>query len=149
MTTTDLEKAILDRTKNLPIRSLRTTQLRPNHECDVLTISRSGFATEYEIKRTRSDFFADFKKPKHIQMRRGNGGQLSRFYFVCPQDLISIDDIPKYAGLIYVTKKYGRLQSIEIRKAPKLKASKLKVEDEVRVYRSIMFRWLKDQMDKK
>ena len=35
-----------------------------NHECDLISISKSGFATEYEIKVSKSDLKAD-KKKKH------------------------------------------------------------------------------------
>ena len=34
------------------------------HECDMLVCSKSGYLTEIEIKRSWSDFLADFKK-KH------------------------------------------------------------------------------------
>ena len=33
-----------------------------NHECDCLILSKSGYLTEIEIKRSYSDFLADFKK---------------------------------------------------------------------------------------
>ena len=32
------------------------------HECDMLVMSKSGYLTEIEIKRSWSDFLADFKK---------------------------------------------------------------------------------------
>ena len=34
-------------------------------ECDVISISKSNYIYEYEVKISRSDFKADFKKPKH------------------------------------------------------------------------------------
>lgn len=34
------------------------------YEADLVIISKSGYATEYEIKRSYSDFIADFKKDK-------------------------------------------------------------------------------------
>ena len=34
-------------------------------ECDVISISKSDYIYEYEIKISRSDFKADFNKPKH------------------------------------------------------------------------------------
>lgn len=37
------------------------------NESDYLCIHRNGFTTEVEIKISRSDFKADFKKPKHKQ----------------------------------------------------------------------------------
>lgn len=32
------------------------------HECDMLVCSKSGYLTEIEIKRSWTDFLADFKK---------------------------------------------------------------------------------------
>ena len=32
------------------------------HECDMLVLSKAGYLTEIEIKRSWSDFLADFKK---------------------------------------------------------------------------------------
>lgn len=37
-----------------------------NWECDFFSITKAGYAYEVEIKVSRSDFFADFKKEKHI-----------------------------------------------------------------------------------
>lgn len=82
-------------------------------EADVLAISRAGIATEFEIKMSRSDFFADFKKPKHKYFQRENlKGNLqslyiklpNKFYFACPKGLIKPQEVPEYAGLIYFTK---------------------------------------------
>lgn len=129
----------------MEIRSLRTSQIAPYHECDVLAVTRSGYATEYEIKRTRSDFFADFKKPKHREMKKGSGGKISRFYYVCPKGMIKLDEVPEYAGLIYVFDYYGTPTATIIKNAPRLNAKKLTQNDYTRIYRSIMFRWLKIQ----
>ena len=35
-----------------------------NYEADLVVVSKSGYATEYEIKRSYSDFIADFHKDK-------------------------------------------------------------------------------------
>jgi hypothetical protein len=41
-----------------------------NWECDFFSISNSGYAYEIEIKVSRSDFFADFKKEKHVLFQK-------------------------------------------------------------------------------
>ena len=48
-----------------------------NHECDCLIMSKSGYLTEIEIKRSYSDFIADFKK-KHTHQ----DPHLKAFYFL-------------------------------------------------------------------
>lgn len=90
-------------------------------ECDVISISKSNFIYEHEVKISRSDFKADFKKEKHKLMteRKSVTERLIKennkmikdvwyftpnyFYFVVPKDLITVEEIPEYAGLIYVS----------------------------------------------
>ena len=90
-------------------------------ECDVISVSKSNYIYEYEVKISRSDFKADFKKEKHKLMTEGksvterlikeNNEMIkdvwyltpNYFYFVVPKDLISIQEVPEYAGLIYVS----------------------------------------------
>lgn len=79
-------------------------------ESDYLTISKNR-AFEYEIKVTRSDFFADFqKKKKHtllkttFRTKKGTTKTPNYFYYVVPNGLISHSEIPKYAGLITIGK---------------------------------------------
>ena len=50
------------------------------HECDMLVCTKSGYLTEVEIKRTWSDFLADFKK-KH---KHENMGLMKYFYYCLP-----------------------------------------------------------------
>jgi hypothetical protein len=108
-------------------------------ECDVISVSKSNYIYEYEVKISRSDFKADFKKPKHKLMLE-NAGVKERlvnensimvkdiwyltpnyFSFVVPENLISIEEVPEYAGLIYMT---SELQFVIIKKAPLLHKEK-------------------------
>lgn len=119
------------------------------NESDLLTFSRSGYTYDFEIKVSRSDFNADFKKPRHAIMKAAMKGKelavvptgnnqkwictfrttflgetrdrrerpgycginiknvkesiANRFFFVVPWDMVSIEEIPDYAGLIYVS----------------------------------------------
>lgn len=76
------------------------------NECDVFRINKSDFVIEYEIKISRADFFADFKKTgltdnKHEKLKTGIGNYCpNRFFFVMPAGLVDISEIPSYAGLI-------------------------------------------------
>ena len=112
-------------------------------ECDVLSITKSGYATEYEIKISRSDFKADFKKPKHRGFEKGIGGMICRFWYVVPNGMITADEVPEYAGLMYCHKK-GDKRWIEPVKYPtRLKSKKIDERNIRRLYRSMMFRFLK------
>jgi hypothetical protein len=79
-------------------------------ECDVIAISKSDLIYEYEVKISRSDFKKDFIKEKHSQMIEGNfikeGKETlyltsNHYYFVVPKGLISVEEVPNYAGLMY------------------------------------------------
>jgi hypothetical protein len=78
-------------------------------ECDVISISKSDFIYEYEVKISRSDFKADFKKPKHnlITEKKFMIETFYKvpnyFYFVVPENLVTIEEVPEYAGLMYLT----------------------------------------------
>lgn len=95
-------------------------------ECDVLSISKADYIYEYEIKISRADFKKDFIKEKHTHIinekyTRTRKGELvyllpNYFNFVTPKDLISIDEVPDYAGLIYMNED----SSFTIVKKPKL-----------------------------
>lgn len=50
------------------------------HEADLVRISRSGVLTEYEIKRSWTDFLADFKKQSYHADDR-----ISWLYYVVPE----------------------------------------------------------------
>ncbi len=97
------------------------------NESDVLTFTAAGMCYEYEVKITKSDFSADFKKLRHKVMTRlltnpsGRPNVANRFYYVCPSNIIPLSSCPDYAGLIYVDE-YGRLK--EIKKAPLLHKEK-------------------------
>lgn len=142
MTTKHLEKAIINFNQTSAVMSLRTSAIEPFHECDALVITNSNYAIEYELKISRSDFFADFKKRKHKSMSNGRGGKISRFYYVVPTNMITVAEVPSYAGLIYVD---DNLDCIVVKPAHKLTSHKLTNADITRVYRSIMFRWLRQQ----
>jgi hypothetical protein len=74
-----------------------------NHECDLLVVTKAGYAWEVEIKTSRSDLRADAKK--HHQH---NSQKISRLYFAIPEKLRKdIDLIPARAGVIVVRSRYA------------------------------------------
>ena len=124
-------------------------------ECDVFEVSKSGYFREFEVKVSRSDFFADAKKEtvrypggwysgfkgvtenKHELLAAGDVRGPSIFYYVTPEGLLKPDEIPPWAGLIEVRDgnsvlyTQGEFTSVpriferEIKKAPRLHREKV------------------------
>lgn len=110
-------------------------------ETDFLVVQKSGYCYEIEIKISRSDFFNDFKKKnKHLILNEGIFMKKKRryhtdpetkkritehyhdptewkfrpnkFYYCVPDGLIKKEDVPDYAGLMYVNS-YGVVTTIK------------------------------------
>jgi hypothetical protein len=135
----------------------------PYKETDLLVVKDNGYTYDIEVKVSRSDFKADFKKvDKHsilengyYKMKKGgirtiNGKRKrlkagdkvpserpNRFYFAVPEGLVTKKEVPKYAGLLYITKS-GVVK--KIKEAPSLHKKKLDVEP--RLCRKFYFYWL-------
>ena len=54
-----------------------------NHEADLVVMSKSGYLTEIEIKRSWEDFKADFKKD-----HEHNDDRISNFYYCVPESIL-------------------------------------------------------------
>jgi hypothetical protein len=110
----DIELAIMGSYK------IRSTIIVPNvteisglvsFEADVLAVTNSGYAHCYEIKVSRSDLLADFKKKHHARINEVfyNGktgielyfGRLKYFSYAVPDSLkdVALEKIPAFAGL--------------------------------------------------
>lgn len=99
-----------------------------NFEFDIMRLTKNGLIFEYEIKISRADFKNDSKKRvKHLNydfnkknrqfnilednsflkydLYSNKKSISNRFFYVVPNDLISVDEVPPFAGLIYY---YGR-----------------------------------------
>ena len=70
------------------------------HECDLLCLTPSGYATEIEIKVSKSDLKKDASK-NHCHIHKG----IKAFWLAVPEELkdFALDHIPYRAGLYYVT----------------------------------------------
>ena len=66
------------------------------HECDILSLSKSNYATEVEIKISKADLLKD-KDKKHKHMHN----HIKYLYFAVPEKLkeIALESIPERAGL--------------------------------------------------
>ena len=103
---------------------LRGYQNKGFCEADIFAISNAGFMYEFEIKVSRADFIADFKKiHKHDSLKKRDAqrtynkwkrGKITdekyslitipnRFYYTVPSELITKDEVPEYAGLICIS----------------------------------------------
>ena len=92
-------------------------------EMDVFCLRNSGITVEYEIKISRADFKADFKKiDKHKALANKDTKAPNRFVYVCPEGLIKKEETPIYAGLIYITE---RLKFKEIIAPPLIHRNRL------------------------
>ncbi len=104
----------------------RFALLAPNYtppgwwECDMWAMTKRGYASEYEIKTSVSDFRADARKGcnrnrfhghrlvssvqenKHELLAAGDTRGPKQFWFVTPEGMIEAKDVPDFAGLIYI-----------------------------------------------
>lgn len=103
MTTLDMEIAVMMHV------GIRANLCVPNvswgihglHECDVLALTKSGYATEYEIKVSKSDLKADMKKS-----HGHDHPYIVALFYVVPMKLkvFALSIIPETSGLIVVEK---------------------------------------------
>lgn len=108
------------------------------HECDLFLIKKTGIAVEVEIKRSKSDLLADFKK-KHTHEDK----RITEFYYALPEELYEKckEYIPVDAGIIttyYYTnyKKETNLFASIKRSAVRRKGSrKLTPEEQLKITR--------------
>lgn len=106
-------------------------------ESDFFVQKQNWYCYEFEIKISRSDFFADFKKTtKHDILKNGryfstnwheHKYRPNKLYYVVPYNMISLDEVPIYAGLMYVVD--GMI--ITAKEAPFIHKEKLRFEDKL------------------
>ncbi len=98
------------------LKKLGHTMITPNvkgifcgyWEADMISVTKSGFINEFEIKTNLTDYWADFKnKPgKHCDLKAALRDKTidvpSRFSFVTHGFDFDIRDFPKYAGHIVI-----------------------------------------------
>lgn len=128
-------------------------------EADVLELTPAGYLHEYEIKISRSDLFGDAQKvvkgnyhrtedglwrreriSKHQELQ--NGARVNTFNFVVPTGLISTEECPSWAGLIYASWYGDRIMFNQVKNPKRLSKEKLGTEKVIRqMYRSTYFRF--------
>ena len=134
-------------------------------ESDFVRVTKSGYGIEYEIKLSKSDFKADFKKSnlkieginndrhviyssfkKHEWLLTGKGP--TEFYYVFPESLINPNDVPDWAGIViareippseYYTQSHVRVHLL--RKAKRLNREPLSDMKIKNIYTSCYYRY--------
>jgi hypothetical protein len=94
-------------------------------ECDLLSVTKQGYATEVEIKTSVADLRQDAKKPHHHESPK-----IKHLIFAMPEAMRGHEsDVPARAGIIYV-KADGRCV-IERKPTPNKGANPLSHEDQI------------------
>lgn len=126
-------------------------------ECDLMTVSKAGYISEFEIKLSKSDYRADFKK-KNI-WGTSKGALINKFkhdllsskdcipkhyWFVVPIELEGLD-FPDYAGVLIAKQLSDNSVYIrQVKKAPKLSKKKASELTMKRILTSLSHRyWMK------
>lgn len=137
-------------------------------ESDMLSITKAGFVHECEIKVTKSDFNADSKKvEKHCVLKNGwrelhewelrhkekipawgnphlnSTGKIDMirpnyFWYVCPADMVKVENVPEYAGLIYINDSHWL---DIIKQAKRLHKDKITDKQKNHIIRSFEFKY--------
>ncbi len=104
---------------------------RPLHECDLLVLSKSNYASEIEIKISKADLLRDRKK-KHSHYHDA----IKHLWFAVPKNLTSlaVNEIPSRSGLLEVgyDENYKR-NYVDVVRKPKANKSAIKWTDEDRL----------------
>ena len=125
-------------------------------EADILEITKAGYSYEYEVKVSRADFKKDVEKRKYDVKKYDlltGCERVNYFSYVVPEGLISADEVPEFAGLIYVNtheSKYSdgkgtyikhRLFTKTVKSPVKLSKEKFSSESLMKCYESTYYRF--------
>lgn len=138
ITTIEIEEAVARKF------GVRTNIIVPNvswglqgmHECDLFVIKMSGYAVEVEIKISKSDLLADFKKGHNHKDRQN---RIKEFYYAMPENILKTckELIPQNAGIISCRRSdWGKklvYASFEKDPVPIKDARKLTIEEQFKV----------------
>ncbi len=95
------------------------------HECDLLVVSKAGYATEIEIKTSKYDLINDKKK-----WHQHKNKKIKRLFFAMPSDLLIYDNfIPDHAGIISVNERQQQFYALILRKPQINDCRKLTVDE--------------------
>jgi len=135
MTTLEIEVAIMEYLgvrKNVIVNGIHWGLNVGNklmHECDLLSLTKSSYATEIEIKISKSDLLKD-KEKKH----KHNHNHIKYLWFAVPEKLkeTAIKEIPDRAGLYSLHKWDDGRITVYIEKHAQPRKNAIKWTDEER-----------------
>jgi hypothetical protein len=134
VTCLDIEVAIMKEfnfRQNLIVPNITNMMCILPFETDMFVLTNSGYAYGFEIKVSKSDLKADFKKPQHRefeQMHNGKTGleryygKFKYFYYAVPENLkeYALEIIPDFCGLWVLNKpEYPQIRRFYQAKEPK------------------------------
>jgi hypothetical protein len=102
-------------------------EISEQYLADLMWVTPNGYATEFEIKVSRSDWLADKKKGKWGRLPNW----LTRFVYVVPAELGVPDFVPPECGVWHYTASTYYHAEINVARAPK-RIGTAKVPDKVR-----------------
>ena len=114
------------------------------NEADLVSISRSFYLSEFEIKTSTADFKNEFlnKDRKYYRMRWGEtAGTPNYFSYFAPEYCYPLC-VPDFAG-IYIAE-YNRFNNIcvvEVRKPKLIHKKKLSKSETIKIIRTLMFKY--------
>ena len=132
-------------------------------EMDIMAIRKSGFVDEIEVKLSKPDFLADFKKTVNIDVEPYFGAvktynvtfeeknkheciekglnHCNYFSFLMPEELVEKCEIPEYSGLYTFNDRWVK----EVKKPKKLHNRKISIELKYQIARKLAFRFWQDK----
>ena len=72
-------------------------------ESDIVSVTKTGYFVEYEVKISRADFLADRRKSKWKTYKFHYDKAPKYFYYLLPKDVAKVEELPDFAGLIEFT----------------------------------------------
>lgn len=91
-------------------------ELRGDYLADLMWVTKSDYATEFELKISRADWKADADKAKWGYLPPW----INRFIYVAPTELGIPDFVPAFAGVWHWSpEQYGRYGRITVARAPR------------------------------
>ena len=115
-------------------------------EVDALYWTKSNRVYFFEIKLSRADLNADFKKKRHRRLLARDEGikiKPKYFYYVCSGFDIIADEVPEYAGLILCEKYRLKVYPSPEKKAPVLWKEPITQENILFLNEKIQHRFLR------
>jgi hypothetical protein len=147
ITTLDIEIAIADEFKSC-ITVPNVSYGMFSHECDIITLSKAGYCSEFEIKVSKSDLKNDFKKKHtHNDGRYGGANKIKYLWYAMPECMKDcVDIIPANAGIMLAywsweyTRKYWFLSLKRVREPVKQSTYKFSEQERVKLLELMCWR---------